>query len=81
MAKKASSKGNEIDFEASLAELEELVERMEEGELSLEDSLKDFERGIELTRSCQQALKEAEQRVQMLVEKSGKEKLVPYEED
>ncbi|MCK5640375.1 MAG: exodeoxyribonuclease VII small subunit [Gammaproteobacteria bacterium] len=81
MAKKVSPKGKKIDFEVSLAELEELVERMEEGELTLEDSLKDFERGIELTRSCQQALKEAEQRVQMLVGKSGKEKLVPYEED
>jgi exodeoxyribonuclease VII small subunit len=81
MAKKTSPKGKKIDFEASLAELEALVERMEEGELSLEDSLKDFERGIELTRSCQQALKEAEQRVQMLVEKSGKENLVPYQED
>jgi len=60
-----------VDFEASLAELEALVERMETGEASLEDSLKDFERGIELTRSCQGALTEAEQKVEILLKKDG----------
>ena len=55
-----------IDFEAALAELESLVARMEQGEISLEESLKDFERGIALTRQCQQALKQAEQKVQRL---------------
>lgn len=58
-----------IDFEKALNELETLVERMEQGENSLEDSLKDFERGIELTRSCQSALAEAEQKVQILLKK------------
>ena len=58
-----------IDFEKALDELETLVERMEQGESSLEDSLKDFERGIELTRSCQRALAEAEQKVQILLNK------------
>lgn len=53
-------------FEAALAELESLVERMEGGELSLEESLKSFEQGIALTRSCQQALAKAEQKVEML---------------
>ena len=55
-----------IDFEKSLAELEAVVESMEHGDLSLEESLKRFERGIELTRTCQRALEEAEQRVKIL---------------
>lgn len=53
-------------FEEALSELEDLVERMERGELSLEDSLHSFERGVELTRTCQQALKAVEQKVQIL---------------
>lgn len=60
-----------LNFESALKELETLVERMEKGEISLEQSLKDFERGIELTRTCQKALKEAEQKVQILMEKDG----------
>lgn len=56
-------------FEESLAKLEQLVQKMESGELPLEDSLKTFEEGIRLTRECQQALKDAEQKVRMLVEK------------
>ena len=58
-------------FEQSLEKLEKLVERMEEGDLSLEDSLKNFEEGIKLTRECQQALASAEQRVKMLIEENG----------
>lgn len=61
-----------VNFEAALDELETLVERMEGGESSLEDSLKDFERGIELTRSCQTALTDAEQKVEILLKKDGK---------
>jgi exodeoxyribonuclease VII small subunit len=53
-------------FETALSELESLVERMESGELTLEESLKSFEQGIALTRSCQQALSEAEQKVEIL---------------
>ena len=60
-----------INFEKSLEELEDLVDRMEQGDSSLEDSLKDFERGIELTRNCQIALTEAEQKVQVLLKKNG----------
>ncbi|MFQ5993698.1 MAG: exodeoxyribonuclease VII small subunit [Acidiferrobacterales bacterium] len=60
------------DFEAALAELEQLVEQMESGEQNLEDALKSFQRGIELTRACQQALKQAEQRVEKLVEKNNR---------
>lgn len=69
------------DFETALEELESLVERMEEGESSLEDSLKDFERGIELTRSCQTALAEAEQKVEILLKKDGKPEAFEAETD
>lgn len=80
MAKRSKSTNEEFDFEQALKELEQLVERMEQGELSLEDSLKDFERGIELTRGCQQALQSAEQRVQTLLEKSAEAELVEFDE-
>ncbi|MBW8054059.1 MAG: exodeoxyribonuclease VII small subunit [Acidiferrobacterales bacterium] len=60
------------DFEAALTELERLVEKMESGEQSLEEALKSFQRGIELTRACQQALKQAEQRVEKLVQKNDR---------
>ena len=56
-----------IDFEASIVELEQLVEKMERGEFTLEESLAQFERGIALARCCQQALREAEQKVQLLM--------------
>jgi exodeoxyribonuclease VII small subunit len=64
-------KAKKIDFEASLEQLEKLVEDMEDGELSLEDSLRAFEKGIKLTRECQQALADAEQKVQLLLAKDG----------
>lgn len=59
-----------VDFEKALAELEQQVHLLESGELSLEDALKSFEAGIRLTRECQQALTEAEQKVQLLLEKA-----------
>ena len=68
MAKKDNK---EFNFEKALENLEELVSSMENGELSLEDSLKAFERGIKLTRECQTALKEAEQKVQVLINEEG----------
>lgn len=67
------------DFESQLKELEALVEKMEQGELPLEDSLKAFERGIQLARSCQKALGEAEQKVQILLSQSGEEALAEFE--
>lgn len=67
MARKKAS----LDFEQSLADLQTLVERLENGELSLEDSLSAFENGIRLTRDCQSALAQAEQKVQVLLEKDG----------
>lgn len=60
-----------VDFEQSLSSLQVLVERLESGELSLEESLSAFEQGIGLTRECQQALTLAEQRIQQLVETNG----------
>ena len=54
-----------------MRELEELVERLEQGDLSLEESLAAFERGVTLTRTCQSALKEAEQKVEILLKKAG----------
>ena len=66
----------EVNFEASLAELEALVSQMESGELSLDESLKAFERGIALTRQCQSALQAAELKVQALTEEG---ELVDYD--
>jgi len=59
-----------IDFENKLSQLEVLVGEMEKGSLSLEESLKAFEDGIKITRECQQALKDAEQKVEMLTRDS-----------
>lgn len=57
---------NTFQFETALQELEQLVEGMERGDLSLEDSLRQFERGVQLTRACQQALQAAEHKVEIL---------------
>jgi exodeoxyribonuclease VII small subunit len=70
-----------VDFEAALEELEGLVERMEEGELSLEESLKTYERGIALSRACQKSLDAAEQRIQILSEKDGDAETTPFQPD
>lgn len=78
MAKKSVTP---VNFEAALAELEKIVETMESGEQSLEESLKSFQRGIELTRACQQGLREAEQRVEKLVQKNGEFATEPLEDE
>ena len=67
----ASKQQPEFNFEEALEELERLVSSMEEGELSLEDSMTAFEKGIKLTRECQTALQKAEQKVQILLNESG----------
>ena len=77
MAKKKSS----VDFESALKELESLVEKMERGDIRLEESLQYFERGIELTRHCQQALQEAEQKVQILLEKNQHTETKPFSDE
>jgi len=64
-----------------MQELEALVARMEKGDRSLEESLKDFERGVELTRICQSALRDAEQKVQKLITDNTQNVLTPFDED
>ncbi|MGA1072635.1 MAG: exodeoxyribonuclease VII small subunit [Pseudohongiellaceae bacterium] len=79
MSEKAASKtkatktkaGTGFNFEDSLEQLETLVAAMEDGELSLEESLEAFEKGVKLTRECQTALRQAEQKVQVLLDESG----------
>jgi exodeoxyribonuclease VII small subunit len=61
-----------VNLEKALSELEKLVEEMEQGNLSLEESLKRFEKGIALTSECQETLQKAELKVQELMEKNGK---------
>ena len=69
------------DFEAALSELEKLVEKMESGEQSLEEALAAFQRGIALTRTCQQGLKEAEQRVEKLLVQNDDVRIAPHTDD
>lgn len=80
-AKKSSAnvKDPSTNFETSLAALETLVNKMEQGEMSLEESLKAFETGIQLTRDCQARLAAAEQQVQQLVEQQDKLSLEPLD--
>ena len=68
-----------IDFEHSLDELEQLVTRMEGGELSLDESLASFERGIGLFRHCQQSLQQAELRVRLLLDPDAPDRAEPFE--
>ncbi|MCW8399739.1 exodeoxyribonuclease VII small subunit [Legionella sp. PATHC038] len=56
----------DMHFEQSIMELEEIVRQLEKGELSLEDSLKQFEKGISLARRCQDVLQKAEQKIEIL---------------
>jgi len=71
MAAQKTPKDAPPDFELAMRDLEELVERLEQGDLPLEESLAAFERGVMLTRACQTALKEAEQKVEILLKKAG----------
>ena len=77
----ANKKTDSFYFEQALENLEELVTAMEEGELSLEESLQAFEKGIKLTRECQSALKKAEQKVQVLINEDGDTKEFEFKED
>jgi exodeoxyribonuclease VII small subunit len=70
-----------VDFEAAMRDLEEIVERLEHGDLPLEESLKAFERGIMLTRNCQTALKDAEQKVEILLKKAGEARVEEFDPD
>lgn len=77
----AIRKKQQPGFEQALSELEGLVEQMERGDLSLEDSLRSFERGVELTRICREALGEAEQKVQILNTKTTEAPLEEFDRD
>lgn len=69
----------EPSFEQALAELEAIVDQLERGDLSLQDSLSAFERGVALTAVCQRALSEAEQRVEILTGKGPDARLEPFD--
>ena len=66
------------DFEQALAELEALVSRLERGDMPLDEAMKTFERGVELTRHCQGALKTAQQRVEILLKRNGSPEPEPF---
>lgn len=68
-----------FDLEKSLASLEEIVEELESGDLPLETAMKKFEEGIKLTRGCQAALKDAEQKVEILLKSAGGESLEEFD--
>ncbi len=71
-----------VNLEKALADLESLVDELESGDLPLENAMKKFEEGIKLTRSCQVALKEAEQKVEILLKSAGgEEALEEFEPD
>jgi len=69
------------NFELTLAELEKLVVKLEEGDQTLDESLSGFKRGIELTRECQSVLDNAQQTVEQLINPEDEESLTPFEPD
>ena len=76
-----ATKKTDINFEKALEELEGIVEDLESGDLSLENSLKSFEKGIKLARQCQEQLSKAELQVQKLIEENGELKAAPLKDD
>ena len=76
-----TKKKTKFVFEKALENLNDIVEKMEQGGLSLEDSLKQFEEGVKLTKECQKALSTAEQKVKVLMEKHGQAELTDFDFD
>jgi exodeoxyribonuclease VII small subunit len=68
-------------LEESLSEITQLIDKMEQSELTLEQSLSNFERGISLVKHCQKILDEAEQKVQILIQNNNQEQLTAYGEN
>ncbi len=68
------------DFEQSLARLEQIVQRLEQGELGLEESLQQFEQGVKLAQACQGALDAAELRVEQLIEQNGLQQTLSFDD-
>lgn len=79
MTKKAAK--SQPTLEVSLTEITQVIDKMEHGELTLEESLSQFERGITLIRHCQKILAEAEQKVQVLIQKNNQDTLAAYGDD
>lgn len=77
MARKKSSN----QFEDSINKLESIVKKMESGDLTLEESIQQFEEGIALSQSCQKTLDEAEQKIKILMQKNGNDELVDFDDD
>lgn len=77
----AKKKIENLSFEESLSELEIIVQNLEQGELSLEDSMTLFERGLNLSQASQEKLKNAEQKIQILLTKNGKTQLETFENE
>ena len=81
-AQKTEEKPEQMpDFEQSLTELETLVAKLEQGDVPLEEALKTFERGVALTRQCQSALRNAQQKVEVLLARNGEETVEPFDDD
>jgi exodeoxyribonuclease VII small subunit len=80
-AKKPEKDPSPVDFESAMRDLEAIVGRLEQGEMPLEESLAAFERGVMLTRTCQLALREAEQKVEILLKKSGEPVVEQFNSD
>jgi exodeoxyribonuclease VII small subunit len=78
---RVKSKSKTPDFEQSLAELEALVAKLEQGDVPLEDALKTFERGVALTRQCQTALRTAQQKVEILLARDGGETVESFADE
>lgn len=74
----SKKQANPQQFEQMIAELETIVQQLEQGDLSLDDALAQFERGIALTRASQQQLAAAEQKVQILLQPNAQEQLAPF---
>ncbi|HEC73340.1 MAG TPA: exodeoxyribonuclease VII small subunit [Methylophaga aminisulfidivorans] len=74
-----AARQKKLDYEAAVKELESVVEKLEDGDISLEQSLKLYERGVLLTRDCQESLQAAEQKVKMLMQQSGQDVLVDFD--
>jgi exodeoxyribonuclease VII small subunit len=75
-----SGENKPVDFEQALAELESLVERLERGDVPLDEALRTFERGVALTRHCQACLQSAQQKVEILLRRSGQPEVQAFEE-
>lgn len=69
------------NLEDSMSEISQLIDKMEHNELTLEQSLNNFERGIHLIKHCQKILEAAEQKVQLLIQSNDQESLIPYGEE